>query len=106
MRRRAGGDAGAVVTRDKALAETVRKLRDHGGTRKYQHDLIGYNSRLDSLQAAVLLVEGFAANWPGSWPDLESAMEEVRESLAAERISRVALDEDGEAVAPAVASGI
>src|SRR2546421_10875594 len=46
-------------------------------------------------QAAVLVVEGFAANWPGSWPDLESAMEEVRESLAAERISRVALDEDG-----------
>ena len=51
------GDAGAVVTTDKAVAETVRKLRDHGGTRKYQHDLIGYNSRLDSLQAAVLLVK-------------------------------------------------
>ena len=49
-------------------------------------------------QVAVLLVEGFAANWPGSWPDLESAMEEVRESFAAERISRVALDEDGTAL--------
>ncbi|TMD90308.1 MAG: N-acetyltransferase, partial [Chloroflexi bacterium] len=46
-------------------------------------------------QVAMLLVEGFAANWPGSWPDLESAMEEVRESLAAGRISRVAFDEDG-----------
>src|SRR5438132_6382133 len=46
-------------------------------------------------QVAALLVEGFATNWPGAWPDLESAMEEVQESLAAERISRVALDEDG-----------
>src|SRR2546426_1215833 len=46
-------------------------------------------------QVAALLVEGFAANWPGSWPDLESAMEEVRESFAADRISRIALDEDG-----------
>lgn len=45
-------------------------------------------------QVAILLVEGFAANWPEAWPDLESAIEEVRESLAAPRISRVALDED------------
>jgi len=46
-------------------------------------------------QVAALLVEGFAANWPEAWPDLESAVEEVRESFAAGRISRVALDEDG-----------
>jgi aminoglycoside 6'-N-acetyltransferase I len=46
-------------------------------------------------QVAALLVEGFVTNWPGSWPDLESALEEVRESFAAGRISRVALDEDG-----------
>jgi aminoglycoside 6'-N-acetyltransferase I len=46
-------------------------------------------------QVALLLVEGFAVNWPGSWPDLEAALEEVRESFEAGRISRVALDEDG-----------
>ncbi len=46
-------------------------------------------------QVAALLVEGFAANWPEAWPDLESAVEEVRESFAAGRVSRVALDEDG-----------
>src|SRR6266581_5799923 len=46
-------------------------------------------------EVATLLVEGFAANWPEAWPDLESALEEVRESFAAGRISRVALDEDG-----------
>lgn len=48
------GDAGAAVTNDDEIATTVRKLRDHGGIKKYQHDLVGYNSRLDSLQAAVL----------------------------------------------------
>ncbi len=46
-------------------------------------------------QVAALLVEGFAANWPHAWPDLESALEEVRESFAVGRISQVALDEDG-----------
>ncbi len=46
-------------------------------------------------QVAVLLVEGFAVNWPEAWPDLDSAVEEVRESFAAGRVSRVALDEDG-----------
>lgn len=51
------GDAGAVVTNDEKCRLTVRKLRDHGGIEKYQHDLVGYNSRLDTLQAAVLLVK-------------------------------------------------
>jgi dTDP-4-amino-4,6-dideoxygalactose transaminase len=51
------GDAGAIVTNDEHVALTVRKLRDHGSVDKYQHDLIGYNSRLDTLQAAVLLVK-------------------------------------------------
>src|SRR6266571_6188134 len=48
------GDGGAVVSNDPSIAEAVRKLRDHGGLRKYQHDMVGYNSRLDSLQASVL----------------------------------------------------
>jgi len=42
-------------------------------------------------QVAELLVEGFAVNWPEAWPDLESAIEEVRESFRGDRISRVAL---------------
>jgi dTDP-4-amino-4,6-dideoxygalactose transaminase len=48
------GDAGAVVTADPELALAVRKLANHGGIRKYQHDLVGFNSRLDGLQAVVL----------------------------------------------------
>jgi dTDP-4-amino-4,6-dideoxygalactose transaminase len=48
------GDAGAVTTDDDDVAETVRALGNHGGTRKYEHRLIGVNSRLDTLQAVVL----------------------------------------------------
>jgi len=51
------GDGGIVVTPDSDIAETVRMLRVHGSRRKYQHEKIGTNSRLDALQAAVLLVK-------------------------------------------------
>jgi dTDP-4-amino-4,6-dideoxygalactose transaminase len=51
------GDAGAVVTNNDEIAEQVRRLRDHGGLEKYQHDVLGFNSRLDSLQAGVLTVK-------------------------------------------------
>jgi dTDP-3-amino-3,4,6-trideoxy-alpha-D-glucose transaminase len=48
------GDAGAVVTNDRALAERVKRLRNGGQTDRYHHDEPGVNSRLDELQAAVL----------------------------------------------------
>jgi dTDP-4-amino-4,6-dideoxygalactose transaminase len=48
------GDAGAVTTAVEEWATTVRTLGSHGGLRKYHHDLIGVNSRLDGLQAVVL----------------------------------------------------
>jgi len=51
------GDGGCVVTNDETMAATVRQLRDHGSSTKYKHELIGYNSRLDTLQAAALLVK-------------------------------------------------
>ncbi len=50
----AWGDGGAVTSNDDALAGKVRKLRDHGRVSHYEHSEIGCNSRLDSLQAAVL----------------------------------------------------
>ncbi|MBA3521183.1 MAG: DegT/DnrJ/EryC1/StrS family aminotransferase [Gemmatimonadales bacterium] len=51
------GDGGMMVTQDDALADRLRRLRLHGGTRQYHHDEVGYNSRLDTLQAAVLLAK-------------------------------------------------
>jgi dTDP-4-amino-4,6-dideoxygalactose transaminase len=51
------GDGGMVVTDDDAAAERVRRLRDHGRVTGYRHAMIGYNSRLDELQAAVLRVK-------------------------------------------------
>lgn len=48
------GDGGAVVTNDKILATTIQELRNYGSTVKYQNEKIGYNSRLDELQAAFL----------------------------------------------------
>lgn len=51
------GEAGAVVTRDEQLRDKLRMLRDHGQARKYHHELVGWNSRMDGLQAAALLVK-------------------------------------------------
>jgi dTDP-4-amino-4,6-dideoxygalactose transaminase len=51
------GDGGMVTTKDPALAERVSVLRDHGSRKKYHYDLVGMNSRLDTLQAAILLVK-------------------------------------------------
>jgi dTDP-4-amino-4,6-dideoxygalactose transaminase len=51
------GEAGAITTNDPQLARSVRMLRDHGQSRKYFHDLQGYNGRLDALQAGILQVK-------------------------------------------------
>jgi dTDP-4-amino-4,6-dideoxygalactose transaminase len=48
------GDGGMLVTQNDALAERLMRLRMHGGAKQYFHDEVGYNSRLDALQAAVL----------------------------------------------------
>jgi dTDP-4-amino-4,6-dideoxygalactose transaminase len=53
----AAGDAGMLTTNDDVLAEKLRLLRVHGGERRYYHKVIGLNSRLDALQAAVLRVK-------------------------------------------------
>jgi len=48
------GDAGAVTTDDEGLARAVREMRNYGSSRKYHNEVIGHNSRLDELQAALL----------------------------------------------------
>lgn len=46
-------------------------------------------------QAAALLVEAFREHWPNAWPDMDSALEEVREAFGAGRVNRIAVDDDG-----------
>ncbi|XZF65626.1 MAG: DegT/DnrJ/EryC1/StrS family aminotransferase [Gloeotrichia echinulata DVL01] len=51
------GDGGLIVTDDDQVAETARMLRVHGAKKKYHNEILGYNSRLDTLQAAILRVK-------------------------------------------------
>jgi len=51
------GEGGAVVTNDEKLAHRVRLLRDHGSEKKYRHEIVGYNFRLEGIQGAVLNVK-------------------------------------------------
>jgi len=48
------GDGGAITTNSDELAKSLRSLRNYGSSVKYQHDMLGYNSRLDEIQAAIL----------------------------------------------------
>lgn len=62
----AAGDAGMVLTNDDQVADTLRAIRAHGMRKRYYHDELGRNSRLDEIQAAVLLAKlPFLASWNG-----------------------------------------
>ena len=61
------GDGGMVVTQDPDLAEQIRLLRVHGSREPYRHDLVGFNSRLDALQAVVLMIK---LNYLPQWTEL------------------------------------
>jgi dTDP-4-amino-4,6-dideoxygalactose transaminase len=51
------GDGGCITTSDAALADKIKCLRNYGSRQKYRHEVIGYNSRLDELQAAILRIK-------------------------------------------------
>lgn len=58
------GDGGLATTQDATLADRLLRLRVYGGRERYRHDELGFNSRLDEIQAAVLRVKlGFLAQW-------------------------------------------
>ena len=51
------GDGGMITTADDAIAARIKMLRNHGSSQQYHHDVIGYNSRLDELQAVILRIK-------------------------------------------------
>ena len=90
------GDGGMIVTRDAAVAERLRRLRVHGGLKMYHHEEVGFNSRLDALQAAILLAK---------LPHLDS-WTRARRAHAAWYDARFApLEAAGVLVRPAVGAG-
>ena len=89
----AAGDAGAVTTDDDGLAKTMRELAVHGMPQRYLHTALGYNSRLDALQAAVLNVK---LPQLSDWIDKRRAIaERYRELLADLPGISLPSDEDG-----------
>jgi len=65
------GDGGAVSTDDEELAAHVRRLRNHGSRQRYYHEEIGWNSRLDAIQAAVLRIK---LNYIDEWNEKRRAV--------------------------------
>jgi len=51
------GDGGAIFTNDATLADKIRMIANHGQSKRYYHDVVGCNSRLDSMQAAILNIK-------------------------------------------------
>lgn len=76
----AAGDAGMVATQSEQLAERVKMLRQHGMRRRYLHDEVGWNARLDGIQAAILSVK---LKYVAGWNDARRAVAERYHALFA-----------------------
>ena len=87
------GEAGLVTTMDERLAQRISRLRNHGSPRRYEHVEVGWNARLDGMQAAALSVK---LQYIGGWNDRRRALAaRYHEALGA-------LDLDGELTLPLV----
>lgn len=85
------GDGGMVTTPDEDLAERLRMLRVHGGKARYIHEAVGYNSRLDEVQAAVLRVKlKYVDQWNGERRSRAALYGDGLSGLAAVRVPAVA----------------
>lgn len=96
----AWGDGGALLTDHEGIAEEVRKLRVHGGRKMYHHEEVGYNSRLDALQASVLHAKlNHLTDWNEARAENAAWYQERFAGLeAAGRVRRPEVDEAAEHV--------
>src|SRR5215467_1875824 len=84
------GDGGLVTTNDDGLAERLQLLRVHGSKRKYHHEILGMNSRLDALQAAILRVKlRHLGNWTKGREDRANRYKELFEETNASQFVRL-----------------
>jgi dTDP-4-amino-4,6-dideoxygalactose transaminase len=76
------GEGGAVTTNDEQIASRIRMLRDHGQSKKYYHDVEGYNGRLDAIQAGILAVKlEHLSDWNQKRREAASRYEELLSSV-------------------------
>jgi dTDP-4-amino-4,6-dideoxygalactose transaminase len=80
------GEAGAVTTNDENVAQICRKLREHGQSKKYFHDIEGYNGRLDAIQAGILRVK--LQHLP-AWNEQRRECARIYDDLLAGAVERV-----------------
>ena len=84
------GDGGMLVTDDPDVALMARKLRAHGSIRKYQNEMLGYNSRLDAVQAALLRVKlPYVDEWNGTRRAVAHAYERALSAIPAVRTPEI-----------------
>lgn len=76
------GDGGAITTFDEAMADTVRMIKEHGSRRRYTHETLGINSRLDAIQAAILRIKlAYLDEWNQKRERLARQYQELLEPL-------------------------
>ena len=81
------GDAGAVVSNDEHIITVIRKLLNHGRSEKYLHEVIGYNHRMDELQAGLLQVKlGYLERWTARRQTLAARYAELLQDVPGIRI--------------------
>jgi len=78
------GDGGMVLTRDKELSQKIRALCNHGSREKYSHFLVGVNSRLDSIQAAILRIK---LKYLKRWNEKRQEIAKAYNSLLADSVT-------------------
>jgi dTDP-4-amino-4,6-dideoxygalactose transaminase len=89
------GEGGAVTTNDPEINTKLRMLREHGSPRRYHHDMIGWNERMDGIQGAVL---GVKLKYLDSWNEKRRAHAETYRSLLPETVQTIGFQEGSESV--------
>lgn len=89
------GEGGAVVTNDPAIASTLRMLREHGSPRRYHHEMIGWNERMDGIQGAVL---GVKLRYLDAWNAKRREHAALYRSLLPESVQTIGMQDGSESV--------